>query len=228
MKKLLCGLLIIFGLFMITGCSKETTDGAKFKKEYEEYNGKTIGETKYEYPTVEIDKDNAIKYASYDEVLELLTDGTGVIYLGYSKCPWCRSAVPALLEAADEVGIEEIYYINMENERDEIKVKEDGTLELVKEGTEGYKKLLKRLDNILDEYTLTDVHGNTVSTNEKRIYVPLVIFVRDGEIVGYHLDTVESQKNPFAGLDKKQKNELMDIYVSNMHKVLGDVCDTSC
>ena len=227
MKKLFCGLLFVLSLFIIAGCDKET-DGEKFKQEYEDLNGKTIGDTKYEYPKVEIDKDNAIKYASYDDVLELLTDGTGVIYLGYPNCPWCRSAVPALLDAADEVGIKEIYYINMENERDEIKVKEDGTLETVKEGTEGYKKLLERLDNILDEYTLTDIHGNVVSANEKRIYVPLVIFVRKGEIVGYHLDTVESQKNPFDGLDKKQKNELMDIYVNYMHKVLGDICDSSC
>ena len=162
------------------------------------------------------------------ELLELLNGGTGIIYLGYETCPWCRNAVPVLLEAASEVGIEDIYYINMKNERDEIKVKEDGSLETVKEGTEGYKKLLSRLDAILDEYTLEDMHGNTVSANEKRIYVPLVVFVKDGEIVGYHIDTVESQTNPFEKLNEEQTNELMDIYISYMHKVLNDVCDSSC
>ena len=116
----------------------------------------------------------------------------------------------------------------MKEERDEIKVKEDGTLEVVKEGTKGYKKLLTRLDPILDEYMLEDIHGNPVSANEKRIFVPLVVFVREGEIVSYHLDTVSSQENPFNGLTSEQKNELMDIYVNNMHKVLNDVCDTNC
>jgi len=227
MKKILCGMLIVLCAFLVTGCGKET-DAEKFKKEYEALNGQTIGNTKYEYPMVEISKTNAIKYASYDEVLELLTNGTGVIYLGYESCPWCRSAVPTLLEAAEEVGIEEILYINMKEERDQIKVKEDGTLEVVFEGTEGYKKLLTRLDSILDEYMLEDIHGNSISANEKRIFVPLVVFVREGEIVSYHLDTVPSQENPFNGLNDEQKNELMDIYVSNMHKVLNDVCDTSC
>ena len=227
MKKILYAMVIIICTVFIVGCGKET-DAEKFKKEYEALNGQTIGNTKYEYPKVEINKKNAIKYASYDEVLDLLTDGTGVIYLGYESCPWCRSAVPALLEAADEVGIEEILYINMKEERDQIKVKEDGTLEVVSEGTEGYKKLLTRLDSILDEYMLEDIHGNPVSTNEKRIFVPLVVFVREGEIVSYHLDTVPSQENPFYGLNDEQKNELMNIYVNNMHKVLNDACDTSC
>ena len=227
MKKILYGLLIVISLFLITGCGKET-DAEKFKKEYESLNGKTIENTKYEYPTVEISKDNAIKYSSYDEVLDLLTDGTGVIYLGYETCPWCRSAVPVLLDAADAVGMEKILYINMKNERDQIKVKEDGTLEVIYEGTEGYKKLLTRLDPILDEYTLEDLHGNTVSANEKRIFVPIVIFVREGEIVSYHIDTVPSQTNPFEALNEEQVNELMDIYINNMHKVLNDVCDSNC
>lgn len=227
MKKLLYSLLIIMSLFFITGCGKET-DAEKFKKEYEHFNDKTIENTKYEYPNVEISKDNVVKYASYDEVLQVLNDGTGVIYLGYPACPWCRNAVPVLLEAAGEVGIEDIYYINMKEERDEIKVKEDGSLETVKEGTDGYKKLLDRLDAILDEYTLEDIHGNTISTGEKRIYVPLVVFVREGEIVGYHVDTVSSQTNPFEKLNDEQTNELMDIYMNYMHKVLNDVCDSSC
>lgn len=227
MKKILYSILIVISLFLITGCGKET-DAQKFKKEFESLNGKTIGETNYKYPTVEVDEDNAIKYASYDETLELLEDGTGVIYLGYETCPWCRNAAPVLLEAASEVGVKDIYYINMKEERDEIKVKEDGTLEVVKEGTKGYKKLLTRLDSILDEYVLKDMHGNKVSANEKRIFVPLVIFVKDGEIVAYHVDTVPSQVNPFEKLTEEQTYELMDIYVNYMHKMLGDVCDSSC
>lgn len=227
MKKILYTLLILVGLLIITGCGK-ATDAIKFKQEYEELNGKTIENTKYEYPSVSIDKNNVVKYSDASLVLDILNDGTGVIYFGYPTCPWCRNAVPVLLEAANEVGIDKIYYINMKEERDEIKVKEDGTLEVVKEGSEGYKKLLKRLDPILDDYTLEDIKGNKISADEKRIYVPLVVFVRDGEIVGYHADTVDSQTNPFEVLNKEQTNELMDIYINYMHKVLNDVCDQEC
>lgn len=227
MKKVLLSVLIVVGLFLTTGCNKET-DALKFKKEYESLNDVEIEGTKFKYPTVEILKDNAIKYVTSEELLKVLDEGTGAVYFGYPNCPWCRSAVPTLIEAASEVGLENIYYLNVKDERDEIKVKEDGSLEVVKEGTEGYKKLLKRLDNVLLDYTLTDIHGNEVSTNEKRIYVPLVVFLKDGEIVGYHLDTVTSQKNPFEPLNEEQKNELMDTYINLMHKVLGDVCDSNC
>lgn len=225
MKKVLLSLLIVVGL--LTGCNKET-DALKFKEEYESLNDVVIEGTKYKYPSVEIFKDNAVKYVTSEELLEVLDEGTGAVYFGYPNCPWCRSAVPVLIEAADEVGLETIYYLNVKDERDEIKVKEDGTLEVVKEGTEGYKKLLKRLDSVLLDYTLTDIHGNEVSANEKRIYVPLVVFIKDGEIVGYHLDTVASQKNPFEPLNEEQKNELMDTYINLMHKVVNNVCDSNC
>ena len=208
MKKVLLSLLIVVGLFLVTGCNKET-DALKFKEEYEALNGTVIEGTKYKYPTVEILKDNAVKYVTSEELLKVLDEGTGAVYFGYPNCPWCRSAVPTLIESANEVGLENIYYLNVKDERDEIKVKEDGSLEVVKEGTEGYKKLLKRLDNVLTDYTLTDIHGNEVNANEKRIYVPLVVFIKDGEIVGYHLDTVSSQKNPFEPLNDEQKNELL-------------------
>jgi len=227
MKKVLLSLLIVVGILLVTGCSKET-DASKFKEEYESLNGVEIEGTNYKYPSVEILKDNVVKYVTSEELLEVLDEGTGVVYFGYPNCPWCRSAVPVLIEAADEVGIENIYYLNVKDERDEIKVKEDGTLEVVKEGTEGYKKILKRLDSILLDYTLTDIHGNEVSANEKRIYVPLVVFIKDGEIVGYHLDTVTSQKNPFESLNEEQKNELMDIYINLMHKIVNNVCDSNC
>lgn len=227
MKKVLLSLLIVVGLLLLTGCNKET-DALKFKKEYESLNGVEIEGTNYKYPNVEILKDNAVKYVTSEELLEVLDEGTGAVYFGYPNCPWCRSAVPTLIEAADEVGLENIYYLNVKDERDEIKVKEDGSLEVVKEGTEGYKKLLKRLDSVLIDYTLTDIHGKEVSANEKRIYVPLVVFIKEGEIVGYHLDTVSSQKNPFEPLNEEQKNELMDTYINLMHKVVSNVCDSNC
>jgi len=227
MKKIIYSLLIVIGIILITGCGK-ATDALKFKKEYEGLNGTTIGSSNYKYPNIEINKDNAIKYTTSEELLEVLESGTGVIYFGYPECPWCRNAVPVLIEAANEVGIENIYYLNVKNERDEIKVKEDGTLEVVNPGTEGYKKLLKRLDNILMDYTLEDVHGNNIDTEEKRIYVPLVVFIKDGEIVGYHVDTVTTQTNPFELLNDEQVNELMDIYINLMHKVVSNVCDSQC
>lgn len=227
MKKVFLWVLVAFLFISVTGCTSKNSDAIKFKNEYESLNGKK-GYGDNINPEVKIDKKNAVKYADADKIIDVLDNGTGIIYLGYPECPWCRNAVPVLLEAASELNVKDVYYINLKDERDTIEVMEDGTLKTTKEGTEGYKKLLKRLDAVLDEYVLEDLNGNEVKTGEKRIYVPLVLFVREGKIVGVHSDTVSSQTNPYAALTTDQKNELLDIYIDLIHKVLNDVCDSSC
>lgn len=227
MKKTFLWILVAFLFITVTGCTSKNSDAIKFKKEYESLNGKK-GYGDNVNPEVKIDKKNAIKYADADEIIDILDNGTGIIYFGYPECPWCRNAIPVLLEAASELNVENVYYMNLKDERDTIEVLEDGTLKTTKEGTEGYKKLLTRLDAVLNEYVLEDLNGNEVKTGEKRIYVPLVVFVREGKVVGIHSDTVSSQTNPYVTLNTEQKNELLDIYIDLIHKVLNDVCDSSC
>ncbi len=227
MKKVFLWVLVAFLFISVTGCTSKNSDAIKFKNEYESLNGKK-GYGDNINPEVKIDKKNAVKYADADKIIDVLDNGTGIIYLGYPECPWCRNAVPVLLEAASELNVKDVYYMNLKDERDTIEVMEDGTLKTTKEGTEGYKKLLKRLDAVLDEYVLEDLNGNEVKTGEKRIYVPLMLFVREGKIVGVHSDTVSSQTNPYVALTTDQKNELLDIYIDLIHKVLNDVCDSSC
>lgn len=205
----------------------EVTDAMKFKEEYEGLNGKenAFGS---KYPTVEIEENNPIKYSNASEVADIVENGTGVIYLGYPTCPWCRNAVPALLHAASDAGIDTIYYIDMTEHRDRYSVSDEGELVLEEKGTEDYKKLLEVFDEYLDQYYVKDNDGNEVDTGEKRIYVPIVFFVREGEIVGYHLDTVESQENPYQLLNDEQYAELYNIYTGLMHKLLNDLCDERC
>lgn len=209
----------------------EMTDALKFKEEYESLNDVKIEysglDLDFKYPSIKIDKDNPMKYSSADEVEKIVESGTGIIYLGYAKCPWCRNAVPALIDAAKDAGVGTIYYIDMENERDSYQYK-NGELVLEKEGTEGYKKLLKVFDEYLEEYYVEDENGEKIDTLEKRIYVPTVFFVREGEIVGVHVDTVESQKDPFTLLNKEQYEELYNIYSYNIDKVLAQFCTERC
>ena len=62
----------------------------------------------------------------------------------------------------------------------------------------------------------------------KRLYFPTVVFVLEGEVVGIHIDTIESQKDPRVPLTEKQKNELINIYVNNINKLSDDICDDKC
>lgn len=208
-------------------------DAIKFKKEYESLNG-TKSNNK-EYKKVEISKNNPIKYSNYDEIIDVIKNKTGIIYLGFPECPWCRNAVPVLLEAARDNNIDTIYYLNILNERDSYIVN-DGKVEYAKDqdgndikGTPGYSKLLKVLDNELEDYII-EFEGKEYNTNVKRIYAPTVIFVRDGKVIGLHISTVSTQTDPYKDLTDKQYKELYDEYSDYISSMLSSSCpiDSAC
>ena len=228
MKRVIYIFLIICLVVLSTACFNKTSkDGLKFKKEYEEYNDKKSSSGKT-YPKLNISKNNPIKYKSSEELADIIKNKTGVIYFGFPTCPWCRSALPALLEASEDAGINTIYYLNIKEERDTKKIDSNGKIIDVKKGSSGYNKLLEVLNDYLDDYTLKDDNGNEVKVGEKRIYVPLVVFVKEGKVLGIHSDTVASQKDPYQGLNDKQKEELKLIYYKQMIKIGDDMCDESC
>ena len=197
------------------------TDAMKIKEEYESLNGKQTSNGNV-YPKVTLKEKNTFRYASAKKVVETLESGTGLIYLGFKECPWCRNAINVL----QYVNANEILYLDMTVQRDKYEII-DGKAVKTEEGTEEYKKMLTILDSILDSYELEDENGNTINTGEKRIYVPLVIGVKDGEIMGYHADTVklEDNQSPYDLLTDKQQSDLKLIYDEINSKVFGDLCD---
>jgi len=210
MKKFI---LLFVVLFAITGCSFfEKSDAVLFKEEYEKLNGEVSSSSKI-YPRVEIPKDNPVVYTSALDIQALMNEKkSGVIYFGYPDCPWCRNALPVLLEVLKDEGVSVLYYQNMKEERDMKEISDQGDIVTTKEGTKNYQLLLELLDDILDEYTVTK-DGKEISLGEKRIYVPLVVFIKDGKIIGSHLDTVSSQTDPYRSLNEDEKKELYQIYL---------------
>ena len=106
----LLGLLVIFFMFGMS-------DASKFKREYEAYNGFSLGEGTY--LKLDISKDNGIKYLNDDNIVEELSHGSKIIYFGFPDCNWCRMAVPVLLDAASLNGIKDIYYYNFKSVRND-------------------------------------------------------------------------------------------------------------
>lgn len=203
-------------------------DALNFEKEYEKLNNRVNSNNNKVYPIVDISSDNPIKYSSYDEIFQILESGTGVIYLGFPECPWCRNLVPVLLSAAKEVELDTLYYLNISEDRDLLLLDENKDIITEKEGNKKYFELVSKLDQILDEYILTANDGSEVKTGEKRIYLPLVIFVKNGEIVGYHDGTVESQEDPYVALTDRENEELLLSLIELMGKVSPSVCDDKC
>lgn len=214
MKKVLYTLLIVFLLIIVTGCSNKDTDESKFKEEYESLNN--------EYLEIDIIKDNNIKYSTVNEVVDILQNGTGIIYLGNPLDAMSRNVIPVLLESASELGVEEIYYLKIKNEDSE------NQIESLTPSMADYKTLFDTLKDSLDSYKLEDNSISPINDEDNTIVIPTVIFVYEGEIVGTHTNSVKTHVDPNQLLTNDEKNELMDIYINYIHKVLNDVCTEAC
>lgn len=210
-------ILVIAGIAFIF--LKPESMASRFKLEYESLNGQKTDDGR-EYMEVNINNDNKIVYADYKTIFDVL-DGTGVIYFGFPECPWCRNAVPVLLEAAEESGIKQIYYLNNHDDRD-TKVLKDGEVITEKEGTSNYNKLLEKLGDKASVYE--GLEDKTI----KRLYYPTVVFVKNGEITDYIEGTVESQEDPYTALTKDQRQELKDKYKSAINNLLSCEQDSKC
>lgn len=115
---------------------------------------------KFSVEYTKVPMDNVFVYKTEEEIIDILENGSGIIYLGFPECPWCQTYTVYLNEVAKDNSIEKIYYLNIK--------------EMRSNNTENYQKIVLLLDSVLE----TDENGN------KRIFVPQVVFVKKGEIVG--------------------------------------------
>lgn len=208
MKKILIISLACVLAFTTTACSLfKKTDAVKFKEEYESLNGVKSKKTGKINRSVNISKDNVFVYKKASDIVDAINNKeTFAVYFGFSECPWCRSVISTLSEVATDIGIDEIYYVNVSDIRDELEVK-NGKIVTKKQGDKSYMKLLKLLDNVLDDYTLTDDNDKEISTSEKRIYAPNVVSVVAGKAIKKDTGISDKQTNPYMKLTAKMKKE---------------------
>ena len=99
-----------------------------------------------EYGT--IDASNPFVYRNINEILNILENGTGIIYLGFPECPWCKAYIPYLNSVAKDNNLEKIYYFNILEDR--------------KNNTEEYKKIV----SLTSEHLRYDEEGNLLGVGE--------------------------------------------------------------
>lgn len=117
-----------------------------------------------------VGEENLFVYRDIDEIIKILENGTGVVLLGFPECPWCQQYAVYLNEVAKDLDFEKIYYFNILNDR--------------KDNTEKYQEIV----SLIGEHLQYDDEGN------KRVYVPAVIAVNKGEIVGFDDETAWDTK----------------------------------
>ena len=144
-----------------------------------------------------VDKDNKFRYANIDEVIDTLEDGTGVVYLGFPECKWCQQYTVYLNELAKDRNIPEIMYYNIREDR------------------QGNTKNYQTIVNLLKDYLPEDEEGNP------RVYVPAVIFISNGKILGFDDETAYDTKGydePSEYWTKERVDNLKDKLNSYLDK----------
>lgn len=203
MKKVLSILMI---LALLAGCTATgSADAKKFKEEYEAING-TKNDNGVNYSDIEIAADNPVVFASGEQIIKTLTEGSGIILFGFPTCPWCRQAIPVLLEMCQQNKVETLLYYNNRDQRDTKTLNADGTITTSQNGTDEYYQILAALGD------QASVYAGLNDDSIKRLYFPTVVFVSAGTITGIHEATLDSVTDPYTPLTEAQKQELLAIY----------------
>lgn len=239
-KKILAFSLLL--VFVALGCwffstkkeSKVTFEETKqIKEKYEKLNDTVRDSDNSRYQSITIDASIEIDELSISEAVDFVKSGSGILFIGAPWCPWCRNALPVLMDVARDNNLV-IKYIDITDIRNIYEVK-NGKLEKTQKEGEGYYELLSSLDSVLgnETYKLKDDLGKTYDTKEKRIYIPMTIAIKNGNIEGTHVSTVNLSENQtkYDKLDNNQIKELKSIYEDLISKTKGlDVCsnETMC
>ncbi|MBE6130549.1 MAG: hypothetical protein E7183_02405 [Erysipelotrichaceae bacterium] len=168
--KVLCIMLCLALTLTVTSCEKED-------KIMENYPGIT-------------DNKHIIRELSLKELTEKISNQeTFVVVLGFPECPWCQALMPEVNEVGKNLDLDEAYYCNIKDARDNPESKDKiyylGLYEYFKE---------------------------CVDTEKNRINAPTTIKVNSGKLAGYHIDTVPthtiSETGVLPPLTEDEKLEL--------------------
>lgn len=225
-NKLFIGLLgVVF--IVLVGCvffsfndkrEVKKKDAVLIKEEYEALNGNE------DYVSVSLDDDNPYVYRSYEDIIKMIEEKSGIILFASAKSNSSRSVISLISEIAHELKFENVAYLDIMEDRDEYTLDKINKPIESKEGTKDYKKLLDVLDKELVSYVLEGSDGKKVNVGEKRIYMPTLVAVYNGEIQSVYSVSLNEDEE----IDKDSLKKLKDVYVAMFKSVTEDICDDAC
>ena len=135
------------------------------------------------------DKNHIYKVCDATKIIELLNSKErAVIVFSFPECPWCQAAIPYLNDVAKELNYNEVYYLNI------LKMREENSSE--------YQAIFNKI-----RYDIA---------NPEKINAPTVIVIDNGEVLGFHIDTVTShvknENEVLMPMTQEQVEELKNIY----------------
>ena len=156
-----------------------------------------------------LDENNYYLEIYREDFIKLFEEnGSAVILISYPGCPFCNRAVPVLQEAAAGYG-EYILYLDIKSE------------EFRRKSPEEKKELEKAFFECLGDIA-EDVWSEEEQAYVPSFYAPLVIAVKNGEIIDLHTGIFEGFKieDKTEDLNNDQKKKLRGIYEKLIRSVL--------
>ena len=149
---------VLIGAFIYLGEKdfkeeKDLTDAQRFAYEYN------------------IDHNNMFKYSYGSEIVDVIKNKTGIIFLGFANNDWSKYYVKYLYDVLKLNNIKNVYYYDLQRDR----------------GTS--TKYYRELERLLSDYLYKQ------DTGETRIYTPALIFVKDGKIIHFDDETSINRNN---------------------------------
>ncbi len=120
------------------------TDGERFNGDYNE-----------------IPRNNPFVYLNSTELIELLNNGSGIVFMGNKENIWSKSYAKYLYEIASSLGLKEIYYYDV--------------------------KKVKLLKNRNYYNIINALEGKLIETDDSvnNLFSPSLYILKDGEVVFY-------------------------------------------
>lgn len=120
-----------------------------------------------------VDTNNKFKYSTIDEIIDILSNKTGIVFFCTPDSEWCQHYALYLDKATKDENVI-ISYLDIKDYREVNTIK--------------YQKILE----LLDSYIYKD------DSNNKKIFMPDLTFVNNGKIVAHNNDTslVSSEITP--------------------------------
>ena len=129
---------------------------------------------------------------------------SGIVYFGFSDCPWCQEALPILKQVLEEQKLN-CYYVQTRDEERNSLLKEEEKADIMEKSMD----FLQR-----DE------------ENNPQLYVPFVIVIEEGKVIDGHVGTVEGYDTNERKMNKEEKEEVKKQI--ELYKSIRKVFITQC
>jgi len=130
----------------------------------------------------------------YDALLLIDSDDfDGILFFGFSSCPWCQSAIGVLNQASLDTDTD-IYYINRAPEL----------------RNEDWLALDTQMARWLDEHIEMELNVEKI---EPHIYVPQIVHLKDRKIINSYRGIAPDHNAMYTGMSDELKNSLYNKYV---------------